>query len=358
MRVVVLPADKTGCGTLRCLWPAQVVKKARPDWTVEVYDPATVKVATDPQGNLLKLQGIDDPYSIDVLVVQRIGIPASFRLMEWFSRQGTAVVVDSDDAMWAIDRENMAWKSWNGSQYHWQWLDKAAEVADLVTVTTERLARRYGRHGRVEVLPNRVPEAVFSLESKRAEYDQTATLGWAGFTGTHPRDLRVVGDAVKNAVEDTGAKVRVVGDAAGAARDWGLPEGSVEQAGPFRLGPDYYQGLTCMDIGLVPLEDSLFNHAKSWLKALEFSAMGIPVVASATEDNRRLARSVPILLAESEAEWYSHIVRLISSPQERGELGLTAQEMVRQNHTFEGNAECWANAWERAYARRRRLTTV
>jgi hypothetical protein len=173
VRVVVLPADATGCGTLRLVWPAQVVSKIRPDWKVEVYEPSSVKVATDERGRLIKMQGIPDPWNVDMVILQRIGMPASLQLLEWFAQQGTAVVVDSDDAMWAINRENIAWKSWNGGSYHWKWLDKACEMADLVTVTTERLARRYGRHGRVEVLPNCVPEAVFSLESLRDNYDAT-----------------------------------------------------------------------------------------------------------------------------------------------------------------------------------------
>ena len=351
MRVVVLPADKTGCGTLRMLWPGEVVSKIRPDWTVEVYDPAHIQIATNGSGKLTKVRGFD-PYDIDVLVVQRIGIPSSVKLMEWMSKMGTAVVVDSDDAMWAIERDNVAFAPWNGGMYHWKWLDRAAEVADLVTVTTDRLARRYGKHGRVEILGNCVPEAALSLESRRDEFDQTVTLGWSGFTGTHPGDLRVVGSAVSEVCEETGAKVRIIGDAEGASRDWGVV---AEQVGPFSLGPDYYRGLTTVDIGLVPLRDSVFNHSKSWLKALEFSVMGVPVVASATEDNRRLAKTVPILLAESEAEWKSHLSRLIVSPHEREVRGREAKERVQQFHTFEGNAEKWANAWERAAARKRRL---
>jgi len=358
VRVVVLPADNTGCGTLRLLWPAQVAAKVRPDWKVEVYEPASVKVATDDKGRLIKMQGIPDPWNVDMVVMQRIGMPPSLQLLQWFAQQGTAVVVDSDDAMWAIERDNIAFNAWNGGSYHWKWLDKACETADLVTVTTERLARRYGRHGRVEVLPNCVPEAVFSLESRRGEFDPKVTIGWSGFVATHPGDLRAAGTAVHDVVQATGAAVRVIGDARGAESEWGLPEGTVEQAGPFKLGPDYYQGLTTVDVAAVPLQDSTFNHAKSWLKALEFSAMGVPVVASATEDNRRLARTVPIILADSESEFREGLRLLVEDEVERRERGAAAREAVAANFTFEQNAEKWASAWERAVARKRKLVGV
>jgi glycosyltransferase involved in cell wall biosynthesis len=107
---------------------------------------------------------------------------------------------------------------------------------------------------------------------------------------------------------------------------------------------------------VVPLQESPFNHAKSWLKALEFSSMGIPVVASASEDNRRLAKTVPILLAETEDEWRSHLTDLINDPDRRASIGAAAREAVRARNTFEDNAENWAAAWERALARKKRLT--
>lgn len=355
-RVVVLPADQTGCGTYRMYWPAQVVKQIRPDWDVQVYEPGGVKVATDARGKLTQLAGIDDPANIDMVIGQRVGLPAALQLMQWFSNRGTAVVMDSDDAMWAIDKENIAWKAWNGGAYHWKWLDAACDMADMVTVTTERLARRYGRHGRSEVLPNAVPAASLSLPSRRDEYDQTVTLGWAGFTGTHPHDLETCGDAVANTVRTTGCKVRVVGDAEGAEREWKLPSGYIDDEPPAKLGKEYYSALTTMDIGLVPLQDNHFNHCKSWLKALEFSAQGVAVVASATEDNRRLAKTVPILLADSPAEWESHMTRLVNDPQERAQRGQEAREAVRVHHTFESRAEQWMRAWERALERRRKLS--
>lgn len=355
-RIVVLPADQTGCGTYRMYWPAQVVKQMRPDWVVEVYEPAGIQVATDQNGRLTRLKGIDNPGDIDLVVMQRVGIPAALQLMEWFKRQGTAIVVDSDDAMWAIDQDNIAFRAWNGGAYHWKYLDKACEIADVVTVTTERLARRYGKHGRVEVLPNCIPTASLSLESRRDEYDQTVAVGWSGFTGTHPHDLETCGDAISRLVNDTGCSVRVVGDAQGAETEWKLPDGSIDRIPPAKLGVGYYSALTTFDIGVVPLRDTHFNHAKSWLKALEFSAMGLPVVATPTEDNRRLSKTVPILLADSPAEWYQHLERLVTNPEERDLRASEAKEAVRVHHTFESQGERWMRAWERALKRRRLLS--
>jgi glycosyltransferase involved in cell wall biosynthesis len=110
-----------------------------------------------------------------------------------------------------------------------------------------------------------------------------------------------------------------------------------------------------MDVAIVPLEDSNFNRGKSSLKALEFSAMGVPVVATPTPANRLLAKDLPIILASTPDEWAHHVTRLLNDPTERAERSALAREVVREKWTVEGNAELWANAWERAIRRRARM---
>lgn len=306
----------------------------------------------------MAMRGIEDPHSLDLMVIQRVGTEASVRFLRWAQEHGIAVVVDADDAMWCIDRDNTAWASWNGrtpERLHWKWADEAARHADLVTVTTDALAKRYGAHGRCEVHPNRILTEALNVQNIRDRFDPDPTLGWAGFVGTHPHDLQVAGNAVRDAVDATGALVRVVADPAGAEAAWGLREGSVQGLGPYPLGPEYFSGLTAIDVAAVPLDMSPFNRGKSSLKALEFSAMGAAVVATPTPANRELARSLPILLAESESQWRDHLTRLLSDPAERRERGEQARSLVGAEWTIEGHAEAWAQAWERAVSRRQRM---
>jgi glycosyltransferase involved in cell wall biosynthesis len=201
-------------------------------------------------------------------------------------------------------------------------------------------------------MPNYVPEEVFGFGSLRDTMDDRVAVGWTGFTATHPGDLRVVGGAVKAALEESGAIARVIADAAGAAADWGLSSEQIEGIKPLKLGPDYFMGITTIDVGLVPLADNTFNRAKSSLKALEFSAMGVPVIATPTPANRELAKDVPMLLASNAAEWYDHILTLVESKDLRQEMGQQAREAVRARWTIEGHAERWARLWERAVTRR------
>ena len=355
-RVVVIPADTSACGFYRMKTPAGAVQQVRPDWTIEVYDPNTVQLGGDHLGNLWGINGIPDPRSIDLLVMQRVGVPLQANLLRWARDTGIATVMDMDDAMWCIHPENPAHSVWNGDRTHWRIADSAAEVVDLVTVTTPALAKRYSRkHGRVEVLPNTVPADVPEIvDSIRGQFDPTVTIGWAGLTDTHPHDLEVVGDAVRRVVAETGCKVRVIGDAEGAMRDWGLTD--IDQIGPVPLGVPYYTALTSIDVALVPLQDTPFNRAKSYLKALEFSSVGVPVIASDTPAHRDLQMTVPIAIAKTPQGWYENLMRLTAHPCARTDVTAEGWQAVRAHHTTEGNAEKWAQAWERAMARRSRLS--
>jgi glycosyltransferase involved in cell wall biosynthesis len=351
-RVVVLPSDETGCGHYRMAWPADVVQQVRPDWSVEVYRPNDVMFGTGADGSLWQVRGIPEPDKIDLLVVQRVATRAQYEFVVWASKHA-AIVMDADDALWTIDPDNVAHEGWNSDRVHWRWLDSASRHADMVTVTTDALAQRYGAHGRVEVLPNCVPGSLEeSLVSVRDTLDQTPTLGWAGVTVTHPHDLKVVGTAVRDVVTDTGALVRAVGDGPGVSREWGVP---AEHVAPQTLGLPYYTALTTLDVGLVPLADTKFNKAKSYLKALEYAAAGVVPVVSNTPAHRALRKSLHLLVATSPRQWHDELEWLVEHPDARQEMADQNMRQVFNRHTYEMHAECWATAWERALNRKAKM---
>jgi glycosyltransferase involved in cell wall biosynthesis len=351
MHVMVVPSDRGGCGHYRLIWPAQAVGAARPGWTVSVVPPERV-MAGFRGGRLVGVRGLPDPPP-DVLVMQRVGTAAQLAILRHARGLGAATVVDFDDAMWCIDRDNYAFKAWNSSNprgQHWRVCEEAAATADLVTVTTDALAKRYGRrHHRVEVVPNRVPWRATEVAGPDRG-GEPFTAGWAGFTRTHPGDCKVSAPAAR-AVLDGGGWLRVVADAAGAAREWDVNETLVEAVPARPLGPRYFGALTGLDLMLVGLRDTPFNRAKSTLKVLEAGAAGVPSVAPDNPPHRALARSgFPVALASTPSEW-ADAAKRVKDEWERDGGERARNEVwaaVQAGHTIEGNAESWAQAWERA----------
>lgn len=364
MRIAVLPQDEGGCGYYRLIWPAQQVQQLRPGWDVEIYRPGDVQFGINPLGDLHSIQGIPSPETLDVIVTQRAGTRAWLGLLAWARDTGIATVLDVDDVLWSIPPGNSAYLGWNQrgpTGTHWRNLDAAANLVDLVTVTTPYLGQRYAEHGRVEVLPNSLPalahDATSPEWSMRGEVDPRPALGWSGFAATHPGDLPVVGDAVELVLaERPDVIVRVIGDARGVQQAWGVPEDRVEVVPPQPIGRPYLQALSSIDVGLVPLQDSRFNRGKSWLKAMEFTASGVPVVASPNPANVEYSRSVPVSLAETPSDWHAAITHHLDRLGASNGRDEALQALCLERHTLAATGWGWVEAWERAFTRRDRLT--
>ncbi|HBZ68444.1 MAG TPA: hypothetical protein DEP35_01280 [Deltaproteobacteria bacterium] len=76
------------------------------------------------------------------------------------------------------------------------------------------------------------------------------------------------------------------------------------------------------DIGLMPLRDDAFAAAKCALKAIQYMACGIPVVASPVGVNPEVVGDgVCGYLPRSQAEWYERLSQLLQDPDLRQRLG-------------------------------------
>lgn len=361
MRIAVLPDDVGACGHFRLLWPSEAVISARPDWKVERYKPGSIKIGRSPRG--IVIRGVN-PRGLDLVVMQRVGSPAQVELVRALQKNRVAVVVDIDDALHAIPRDNGSWTYWNRSQtHHWSHLDEACEKADLVTVTTDALASRYGKHGRVEKLLNGLPEAAYATDISAPE-DDRIVVGWSGVKASHAGDLNAAGDSLRRVIEeDPNVFVKIIGHHEWAAETLGVPADRVlPESGTAPL-LQYHEALRGTDVAIVPLVDNPFNRAKSALKALEYQAAGARVVASATPANRELRKRAGFRLVEdhegSHEEWYENLTEAIADVRwDRQQNPLYRRLLIERVKSLEisARAEEWANAWERAINRRRNLS--
>lgn len=71
-----------------------------------------------------------------------------------------------------------------------------------------------------------------------------------------------------------------------------------------------------LNLAVIPLEDSTFNRAKSWLKGLEASACGIPFIASRLPEYELLGVG---RLASTPGEWRAHLEALLDPAVRRAE---------------------------------------
>ena len=354
MRVYVYPGDSWGCGGYRMAWPARAAMRVDPvAMAVFCVPPSDRQISLDvnQDGQVVRERFPEDA---DVIVFQRPTSHYVVNAIQLLQRRGVAVVVDMDDDLAHIDPANPAWAvhqpvlvAPDGSgrtapnQHKHANATLACRMADMVTVSTEALAASYGAHGRVRVLHNQVPARYLDVA-----HSDSDLVGWGGSLHSHPNDLQVLGPAMAQVV-GAGARFEVAGDPEGIGRVLGLP---ADPPGPGIVAlHDWPTAMAEFGIGIAPLADSRFNRAKSWLKPLEYSAVGVPWVASPRPEYQRwLQASGGGMLAAKPKHWAAMLRRLIREPSLRQELGAAGRQAAAAN-TIEGNAWRWCEAWADAH---------
>jgi hypothetical protein len=356
MRIRFLPADEAGCCFYRMAEPARIAELEGHEVVVDnTYtigrDHDGSIVAADQESRVIDGQEMHPKIEADVIVMQRPAKKETQELIRLFQAQGQTVIVDVDDDFSCLHAQHPFHDHFNpalNGRVNWQNLHKACAMADLVTVTTPALADRYGAHGRVAVLPNCVPQSL--LEKPRWDAGRL-TLGWTGVAEIHPGDLAVTHGGVAEALKRTGWRFRVVGKPDDVGEQLGI--GQVEGTG--FLGIDeWHSALGVLNVGIVPLGDTAFNAAKSYLKGIEFAARGVPFVASPLPEYEWLAeQGIGLLAPPRSRNWRAQLVRLMEDEPLRKEMAARGREIVAERHTYEGQGWKWQEAWDGARARHR-----
>jgi glycosyltransferase involved in cell wall biosynthesis len=351
MRVLIWPANDDASAWYRLKYPAFELAAQGTDVTVASGVNAGPRVVWDQDWSHLSepplgahVVGLDERPDADVVVINRPARAHWAETIPFLQAAGVKVVVDVDDDFDAIPVGNSARAAYDerrNPRSNRQWITRACQLADLVTVSTPDLAVRYAKHGRVRVLPNLVP--AWYLDVEPVEPLQ-CSVGWSGSVDTHPDDLEATGGAVAQVLnESPGWGMHVVGSGKGVAQRLGVPH--VTSTGGWVHFAQYPRELARFEVGIVPLSDSRFNRSKSALKLAELSAVGVPTVASASPDNRRLHKHGAGLLAVSRADWVDNLTELVNEPAYRADVAGRSREAMR-SQTYEQWADLWACAWE------------
>jgi len=100
--------------------------------------------------------------------------------------------------------------------------------------------------------------------------------------------------------------------------------------------PSTLIGKYYFDIGVMPLVDSDFNRAKCALKAIEYMASALPVVASRVGEAKYVVDDGESgFLALTDTEWVSALERLVGDTELRARLGDHGRKIVLDRYSLE-----------------------
>lgn len=224
---------------------------------------------------------------------------------------------------------------------------KAISEADLVTVTTERLADRYRSiNPNVVALPNCID---LTRWSKLPLLPRPGIrLGWFG-GASHYEDWCVVSGILSRVMKENPSVKLVLMGVKFDGTLKGIPEDRIEfhkwietPAYPLKAA------ILDLDLSIIPLNDTEFNSGKSAIKYIEMASLGVPSVVShvppysdiATEDNAFWIDS------NDPNAWYEGLTLAIRDKELREKTGVIARDFVREKFDIEKNFHLWGKAYK------------
>ena len=310
--------------------------------------------------------------SSDVIIMSRAGSPRLTHIFGAMRRGGKKIVMDLDDDLFNlsiysphyqhlgtheashmepdgtiipiwVDGKNINLK------HNKTWLEDFKQTlrsVDLITVSTEYLAKLYGEFGPTQVIPYYIDLDLWKPVKVKWP-DQYLRLGWRGGQ-SHYEDLKSIEEPLVNLMKrHENLKLVMVGWCPKSWRSL-FPRERLEVHDfidnvnfPWRM-----MGLG-IDIAFYPWAEIEFNKGKTITPWLEWSAMGVPGVYPAMDPFTNVIRHKDNgLVASSSEGWYEAINKLIKEPETRAKLGATARRDIEKHWDINKNIKQYQEVYE------------
>ena len=271
----------------------------------------------------------------------------------WASKQielaqslGQYIIVDIDDYHEGLTPANKAYlitHPEHNKKSNREFYEQVIAAADMLTVSTPFLHDVYSqRHPNVRVVRNGVNMYQFE---RRKHTSQKPVIGWAGAVSYRNNDLEQLRDWLPDLLEKHDLHFHHAGhsnDSPSFAEITGIPPWRVTTS-PIVPISEYAAGLQ-FDIGLVPLNWIPFNEAKSNIKGLEYSAAGIPFVASPLPEYRLLHETGAGMLADTAEEWTA-AVEILLDYKNRKRAAAIGHKIVSEQWAIEHRRDDWVKVF-------------
>lgn len=219
---------------------------------------------------------------------------------------------------------------------------------DGMTVSSQRLATMARQYVDlpIQVVPNFIDLRWFKKVQKSGQRDSKLTgltVGWAG--GNRPDDdLEQMAIAWGILAEKYPHITFVIqGHHAKVFYD-NVPEERIAMIDWMPIDK-YPVGMLNIDIGCCPLANTIFNRAKTYIKAMEYAASNAAVVASPTVYGQLIEHGVDGYIAHSVEDWVKYLSALIEDYRHRHTMSKALLAKVRKHYSLETNAWRWVQAW-------------
>jgi len=263
----------------------------------------------------------------DVVVIQRelfFYLPPIFE--KAIKKINAKIIFDIDDAMFFADQVSY------GKFYKYLDLEKAYKIASLsrhVIVGNSYLKKKIlPFNSNISIIPTPVDTDRLIPFQKTSNHNSMVVIGWIGNRG-NLKNLQMVGNILQDLAKKYNFTLNIV------SSDKFYLDGVKVQNIQWAIDTEI-KSLHNFDIGIMPLEDNEYNRGKCGFKALQYMAVGLPVVCSPIGINKDIIEDgVNGFWAVTPDEWIKNLAKLIENPTLRQKLGRHGRYLVERKYSYE-----------------------
>jgi len=330
-RGIVMLKDKGGCGYWRMVLPSRYMNLDG--------------IYIDVTGGVVDFSNL---LEYDTIFVQREHNWESFGVLERLKSAGKRIIYDIDDDLFSIPEGNPASKMMGrGEQMA---AVECMKLADVVTTSTEVLKDRL-----TQILEGRVPVVVPNALDVDEAWQPTPLIGspdgwrrifWQG-SNTHDEDWNECFEAVDHVMQiHEDVRMVILGylpsmvQRSVSQSHW---RNRIEFLGP--VEPEAYFRLIKhirAEVGLAPLGSNWFNKAKSNIKWIENTMIGMPTVASDIRPySDEITSGETGFVCSTRAEWIDAIEKCLNDERLRKTMVEKARKKIRDEFNIKNVSQVW-----------------
>jgi glycosyltransferase involved in cell wall biosynthesis len=289
------------------------------------------------KGMIKRLLLLFSVHKYDFIFIHREALPVGPPVLEFVISKilGKKIIYDFDDAIWLPNTSAQ-----NSVATKLKWYSKVKNICSWswkVSCGNKYLAHFAGRYNnQVTVNPTTIDT---DYHYPRPRNSEKVVIGW---TGTHSTSkyLQPMTKVLMDLKNRYDFSVKIISN---MRPDWDYDD--------FEFVPwsidDEIETLNSIDVGIMPLEDSVWEKGKCGFKALQYMALEIPAVASAVGANNLIIdHGTNGFLCHNDQDWINYLSQLISDGKLRKDIGKQGRKKVMEHYSTVSNTRLFLSLFE------------
>lgn len=261
----------------------------------------------------------------DIVIMNRDFVPDKIIWYEAIlKKRGVKLILDFDDAIFLGKRKAK--------------FDRILPLMDYVVAGNEYLFN-YAKsiNSNTFIIPTVVDTNLYGLRKDTVKRKKKLTIGWSGSSGTRKANLPILKNAIEELSKDFDFTFLVIADQ-DPQLDWKVKDIKFIKWSE----KNEVKSIQCIDIGVMPLNNTEFEKGKCGFKAIQYMAVGSPAIVSPVGVNTDIvAHAVNGFHAKDHKDWVKYISKLLVDHRLRDEMGKRAREDVVRKYSVEFAFSKW-----------------